>query len=147
MKACAARRHFFARFLPVILVLPAMPAKTAPQIVSQLPPAAAISTVAGGCSYDPIISANGRYVLFASTSANLITGLAGSQMPQDFPAHMNVFLRDRQTGLTLLASVNAAGTAGGNGDSFSSGISSNGQFVVFESTASDLVAGDTNAAS
>jgi len=131
----------------VLLPLAAMPAKTAPQIVSQLPPSAAISTVSGGCSYDPIISANGRYVLFASTSANLISGLAGQPMPQDFPARMNVFLRDRQTGVTTLASVNSTGTAGGNGDSFPSAVSSNGQFVVFESTASDLVAGDTNAAS
>ncbi len=131
----------------VALMLAAMPAKTAPQIVSQLPPSAAISTVSGGCSYDPIISANGRYVLFASTSANLISGLAGQPMPQDFPARMNVFLRDRQTGVTTLASVNSTGTAGGNGDSFPSAISSDGQFVVFESTASDLIAGDTNAVS
>ncbi|HEV7927882.1 MAG TPA: hypothetical protein VGR14_21210 [Verrucomicrobiae bacterium] len=112
-----------------------------------MPPSAVISTVGGGSSYDPIVSPDGRYVLFASTSANLIAGLSGSPMPQDFPAHMDVFLRDRQTGVTVLASVNWAGTAGGNGDSFPSAVSSNGQFVVFESTASNLIAGDTNATS
>ena len=37
-----------------------------------------------------------------------------------------------------------AGNGGGNGDSFPTGISTNGQFALFESRASDLVAGDTN---
>jgi hypothetical protein len=147
MKACAVPSLLVKKIMMAILVLAPMPAMTAPQIVSQLPPSAAISTVGGGCSYDPIVSPDGRYVLFAGTSANLIAGPAGLPMPQGFPARMNVFVRDRQTGVTLLASVNAAGTAGGNGDSFPSALSSNGQFAVFESAASDLIAGDTNAAS
>src|ERR1700691_2148857 len=108
MNTHAAPCFLVARLTFVTLVLAALPAKTAPQIVSQLPPATAISTVGGGCSYNPIVSPDGRYVLFASTSANLISGLAGQPMPQDFPSRMNVFLRDRQTGMTLLASVNAA---------------------------------------
>ena len=40
-----------------------------------------------------------------------------------------------------------AGNGGGNGDSFPTGISTNGQYALFESSASDLVAGDTNNAS
>src|SRR6185437_2636522 len=42
---------------------------------------------------------------------------------------------------------NQSGTGGGNGDSFPTGISTNGQFALFESSASDLVANDTNIAS
>jgi Tol biopolymer transport system component len=60
------------------------------------------------------------------------------------PARMKVFARDRQLQTTVLASPNATGSGGGNGDSFPSGISANGQFVVFESVATDLFAGNTN---
>ena len=135
------------RITAAALVLAALPAMTATQIASQLAPSARISTVGGGCSYDPIVSSDGRYVLFASTSDNLAVGPGGLAMPEAVPAHMNVFLRDRRTGITLLVSVNAAGTAGGNGDSFPCAVSTNGQFAFFESTASDLITGDTNSAS
>jgi hypothetical protein len=128
------------------LFLAALPAMAGTQIASQMPPSAVISTVGGGCSYDPIVSSDGRYVLFASTSDNLVVGPGGVAMPEAVPAHMNVFMRNRQTGITVLVSVNAAGTAGGNGDSFPCAISTNGQFAFFQSAASDLVAGDTNAA-
>jgi Tol biopolymer transport system component len=85
-------------------------------------------------------------VFFASTSDNLVTGPGGLEMPEAVPAHMNAFMRDRQTGVTVLVSVNVVGTAGGNGDSFPCAISTNGQFAFFESSASDLIAGDTNGA-
>ncbi|HUD45679.1 MAG TPA: hypothetical protein VMR33_02560 [Candidatus Baltobacteraceae bacterium] len=130
-----------------MFVLSALQAMSATQIVSQLPPAAVISAVGGGRSYDPIITPDGRYVLFASTSANLVAGSGGPGMPQAVQPRMNVFLRDRQSGITVLVSVNADGTAGGNGDSFPSAISTNGQFAFFESVASDLIAGDNNSAS
>ncbi len=91
-----------------------------------------------------IISRDGRYVLFASTANNLtLTNNNNSVLPRRF----NVFLRDRLASTTTLVSVNMAGNGGGNGDSFPTGISTNGQFALFESSASDLVAGDTNNAS
>ncbi|HYG25045.1 MAG TPA: hypothetical protein VEH04_19935 [Verrucomicrobiae bacterium] len=61
-----------------------------------------------------------------------------------FPPPINVFVRDRVLDTTSLASVHHAGNTGGNGDSLPSGISENGRFVLFESSASDLVTGDTN---
>jgi Tol biopolymer transport system component len=134
------------RILVAALLLTAMPAMTATQIVSQLQPSAAIFAVGGGRSYDPIITPDGRYVLFASTSANLVGGPGGLGIPQPAQPQMNVYVRDRQTGITVLVNVNSAGTAGGNGDSFPSAISSDGQFVAFESAASNLLAGDTNGA-
>jgi Tol biopolymer transport system component len=127
-------------------VLAALPARSATQIASQLLSSARISAVGGGSSYDPIVSSDGRYVIFASTSDNLVVGPGGAAMPEAVLAHVNVFLRDRQTGTTVLVSVNAAGTSGGNGDSFPCAISANGEFAFFQSAASDLIAGDTNAA-
>jgi Tol biopolymer transport system component len=91
-----------------------------------------------------IISQNGRYVLFGSTANNLTpTNNNDSVLPCCF----NVFLRDMLSNTTTLVSANIAGTGGGNGDSFPTGISTNGQFALFESGASDLIANDTNNAS
>src|ERR1035437_840173 len=97
-----------------------------------------------GDSWTPIISPDGRYVLFASTANNLLVITNDTPIPARFPAPLNVFLRDRTNGTTTLVSVNLTGTAGGNGDSLPMGLSTNGLYAVFESSASDLVAGDTN---
>lgn len=93
-----------------------------------------------GPSDDPSISEEGRYVAFASAAPNLV--------PDDAPGPTNVrdvFVRDVALGTTTRVSVNAGG-AQGNGDSRNPSISSDGRFVAFESLASNLVAGDTNAA-
>ncbi|MBE0544767.1 MAG: PD40 domain-containing protein [Verrucomicrobia bacterium] len=97
-----------------------------------------------GDSMVPILSADGRYVLFASTANNLLLATKNSPIPPSFPARLNVFLRDRTNDTTRLVSVNLTGVAGGNGDSLPAAISTNGQFALFESRASDLVPGDTN---
>ncbi len=98
----------------------------------------------GGDSYLPIISPDGRFVLFASTARNLTQIGTNGPAPPRFPARLNVFLEDRTNSSTILISVNVAATGGGNGDSLPSGISTDGRYALFESTASDLVAGDTN---
>ena len=97
-----------------------------------------------GDSWAPIISPDGRYVLFASTANNLVLTSGTNPMPAHFPPSLNVFLRDRTNGTTTLISVNLSGTGGGNGDSLPSAVSTNGRYVLFESSASDLVPGDTN---
>jgi Tol biopolymer transport system component len=107
---------------------------------SSLPAAAS----AGGDSYRPIISPDGRYVLFASTANNLVLNSSNAPCVAMVPARMNVFLRDRTNGTIALVSVNLAGTGGGNGDSIPLALSTNGALALFESTASDLVTGDTN---
>src|SRR2546423_11220086 len=99
-----------------------------------------------GDSFVPVISADGRYVLFASTANNLVTVGNGNSIPALNLPRMNVFLRDRTGNATTLVSVNLSGMGGGNGDSFPVQISTNGQFVLFEGSASDLVANDTNGA-
>jgi Tol biopolymer transport system component len=93
-----------------------------------------------------VVTPDGRFVLFASTAANIALATNGSPLSSRLIPVFNVFLRDRAHGTTTLVSANLSGD-GGNGDSFPSCISSNGQFAVFESAASDLVSGDTNNAS
>jgi Tol biopolymer transport system component len=97
-----------------------------------------------GDSALPIFSQNGRYVLFASTADNLVLTGSNRPIPNIFPAKFNVFLHDRTNGATSLISIDLTGTAGGDDDSLPAGISTNGQYALFESSASNLIAGDTN---
>ncbi len=114
---------------------------TAMQLVSAVGSSFQANKLGGsGDSGLSIISPDGRYVLFASLANNL-TLTNNFNLVQPF--HFNVFLRDNLNHTTALVSVNQNGT-GGNGDSFPTGISTNGQFALFESSASDLVANDTN---
>jgi Tol biopolymer transport system component len=86
-------------------------------------------------SSSPSISANGRFVAFASDASNLVGG--------DSNGYSDVFVRDRKTHRTVRVSVSSHGTQG-NIDSGSPSISANGRFVVFESDDSNLVGGDRN---
>ena len=92
-------------------------------------------TGGGARSLDPAISADGRYVVFASYASNLVSG--------DTNGNPDSFVHDRQTGETRRVSVASDGTEG-NGDSFDPAISADGRYVVFASYASNLVSGDTN---
>jgi Tol biopolymer transport system component len=56
---------------------------------------------------------------------------------------VDVFVHDRQTGVTKRVSVAFDGTQG-NGLSWMPSISGDGRFVAFASDASNLVPGDTN---
>jgi len=92
---------------------------------------------ANGNSYDPVISANGRYVAFESEATNLVAG--------DTNGLSDIFVYDRQTETTTRVSVSSSGTQG-NGTSAMADISGDGRYVAFASGASNLVAGDTNIA-
>lgn len=108
--------------------------------VSALAPAAG----GGGDSVAPILSPDGRYVLFTSVANNLSVTSSNTPYRAASGPRLNVFLRDRTNATTTLVSLNALGTGGGNGDSIGKNVSTNGQYALFESAASDLVAGDTN---
>lgn len=112
------------------------------RVASDSPPAAGAS----GDSCLPLLSPDGRFVLFASTANDLLLGTNGLPLPATIPARLNVFLRDRQQQTVTLVSANLAGTGGGNGDSLPLALSTKGQFALFESSASNLVPGDTNGA-
>ena len=97
----------------------------------------------GGNSYAPILSADGRFVLFASTANNLL--LISNNVAVSLPnTALNVYLRDRANRAVKLVSMNFSGTGGGNSDSLPTGLSSDGRYALFESRASDLVRDDTN---
>src|SRR5207249_9937543 len=57
----------------------------------------------------------------------------------------DVFVRDRQTGMTARVSVASDGTQANNVSSYPA-LSADGRFVAFQSDATNLVAGDTNGA-
>ena len=91
---------------------------------------------ANDASFGPLaISANGRYVAFASIASNLVAG--------DTNNEADLFVRDRRTGSTERVSVDGAGGQA-NGGSFFPAISASGRYLAFYSFASNLVAGDTN---
>lgn len=114
------------------------------QLVSAPEPTQHAASGGNGDSWAPIISPDGRYVVFGSTANNLLLLSNAVTMPDRFPAVLNVFLRDRTKQTTTLVSANLLGDGGGNGDSLPLAVSTNGQYVLFESTASDLVPMDNN---
>jgi Tol biopolymer transport system component len=93
---------------------------------------------ATGSSRAPSITADGRWVVFASDAPNLVPG--------DANAAPDVFVRDRQTGRTGRVSVDQAGGEA-NGPSVMPVISRDGRVVAFTSAASDLVPSDGNGVS
>ena len=87
---------------------------------------------ANSASQDPSISADGRYVAFASMANNLVSG--------DTNGLPDVFVRDRQAGTTERVSLTSGGVQSiGTGGCFSPAISADGRYVAFVSLASDLV--------
>jgi Tol biopolymer transport system component len=83
-------------------------------------------------SFSPSISRDGRYVVFASGAGNLLDTPV-------LPGTFRVFLRDREKRVTRMLSTNASGEPA-NGTSGNPAISADGTVVVFESTATDLIA-------
>jgi uncharacterized repeat protein (TIGR01451 family) len=81
------------------------------------------------------ISADGRWVAFSSFATNLVPG--------DTNGHFDVFIHDRETGLTELVSVSSS-EAQGDAPSTTPSVSGDGQLVAFLSGATNLVPGDTN---
>jgi sugar lactone lactonase YvrE/Tol biopolymer transport system component len=102
-------------------------------LASVAPPSVA---AAAGSSADASVSADGRYVAYESTATNLVADQASGAITS------NVFLFDRLNQTTTLVSQDAANPkAGGNADSFSAVLSSNGHFLYYLSRATDLVSG------
>jgi hypothetical protein len=86
---------------------------------------------ANGPSGSPSLSADGRFVAFASTATNLD--------PADTTADADIYLRDLESATTVLVS-RASGADGAKGDaqSLDPAISADGRFVAFTSQASNL---------
>lgn len=90
-------------------------------------------------SFDPALSRDGSLVVFGSTFTNLVPG--------DTNDVADIFVYDRTTKVMERVSVDSLG-AQADGWSGNPGISADGRYVIFESTASNLVGAgnDTNGA-
>ncbi len=84
----------------------------------------------------PAISRDGRFVLFRSLASNLVSG--------DAKNANDYFVHDRLSGITEQVNIASDGSApGATTAATPGGLSDNGRFVVFASSA-NLVPGDTN---
>jgi Tol biopolymer transport system component len=86
-------------------------------------------------SFEPAVSGNGRFVAFRSSASNLVAG--------DTNGVADIFVHDRSSGSIERVTVSSAGVQG-NGTCTRAALSTDGRFVAFSSSASNLVAGDTN---
>ena len=91
---------------------------------------------ANASSADPALSADGRFVLFTSTSSNLVPG---------DDANDDLFRFDRDTASVVRANLPRATRI--RGSLQPGGISADGRYATFSTTDGSLVAGDTNGAS
>ena len=107
-----------------------------PQRISVAGTPGYIGTVQGGPVESRSISADGRYVAFIAPTRNFVPGSAAAN-------RRNAFVIDRQTRVVENVSVGIGGALA-NADTTSANISADGRYVAFISTASNLVAGDTN---
>jgi len=90
---------------------------------------------AHGDSTDPSLSGDGRFVAFASTAADLITG--------DGNGTQDIFVHDQQLGTTVRISLAPDGSEV-HGDSSEPSFSLDGTHVAFSTTAADILPGDGN---
>ena len=79
------------------------------------------------------ITPDGRYVVFESFATNL----AGS----DTNENSDIFLHDRQTGITEMVSVASSGVQGDDASSYPE-ISNNGRFITFSSVSRNIATPD-----
>lgn len=90
--------------------------------------------LANGDSFNPMVSADGRFVVFESIANNLVAN--------DTNGQTDIFVRDLLLNTTTRVSVSSAGLQA-NGSSFSPSISGNGRYVAFHSNARNLAASNT----
>jgi Tol biopolymer transport system component len=93
-------------------------------------------------SRSPMLSGDGRFVVFRSGASDLVPGQIDTNGAQD------VFLYDRvKDSIRLVSHTSASTVTAANGGSFwDPAISRDGRFVAFASEAGDLVAGQTGPA-
>ncbi len=92
---------------------------------------------ANGESSFPDTNANGRYVVYMSKGTNLVS-------PDGNGAQQDIFVKDMQTGTTIIANVASTGAAASGGSSSRPDLSDDGSLVAYSSDATNLVPGDSN---
>ncbi len=86
-------------------------------------------------SISAVISADGRFIAFESNASNLVAA--------DTNGTSDIFVHDRLSNITSMASINSTGDRA-NRSSFKPSISADGRLVAFDSLADNLAAADTN---
>jgi Tol biopolymer transport system component len=109
-----------------------------------------VSVTSGGAqvkwhSVYPSLSADGRFVAFDSDGGSHRPDVGPNLVPGDTNGTWDVFVHDRQTATIERVSVSSTG-AQGNSVSMLPAISGDGRYVAYVSSATNLVAGDTNGA-
>jgi hypothetical protein len=89
-----------------------------------------------GRSDSPDISADGRFVVYESGAADIV--------PSDNNSVKDIFLYDRQNGITTLLSASSSGQGTANFESNNPRFTGNGQTVAFQSWAWDMTENDFN---
>lgn len=113
-----------------------------------LVPIGGVASIAGaldvvppdGPSGEPAVSADGRWVAFVSEASNLLGGDAAA----DTNGVSDVFLVDTESGTIRI--VSRAGGVSADGPSVDPDISADGRYVVFETSATNLLPTDANGA-
>jgi Tol biopolymer transport system component len=119
----------FLLFLPALSILQASPALSAQTIMVSISTG---GTQANDSCYETSVSSGGKLVSFHTRASNLAGG--------DSDGDNDVYVRDVAGAETKRASP-------AEGNSRSSVVSGDGRFIAFESSAPDLVTGDTNLSS
>lgn len=95
-----------------------------------------LGTDTNGNSFAPRLSETGQYVVFRSEASDVVTN--------DTNAMIDVFVADRVAADTARVSVRSTGLQS-TGNSLSSALNNNANFVAFLTSATDLATADTNA--
>lgn len=141
----------FLLYAALILIAPAA-GRAAGERIELISKSNASTGSPSGLSTLGQISADGRYVVFASPASDVIPGqIDRPYQPEDplTPGSWDIFLRDRATGKTILVShaSSSAVTGGtiGNGDDncILPAISADGRYVAYVSRRQNLVPGQT----
>lgn len=112
-------------------IVPALQAQTTVERVS----VTSAGQEGNGPSYAIELSDDARFTLFTSDATNLVPG--------DTNGVADAFVRDRQLGSTERVTVGAGGIQA-NGTTTGASLSGDGRYACFSSSATNLVAGDSN---
>jgi hypothetical protein len=98
-----------------------------------------ISDTAAGNSSHISMSQDGKYEVFSNTAANLV-----ANETKDLNSSGEIFLLNRDTQqVTLISHAAGASTTTSNGNNFNPVISADGLWIAWDSTASNLITGET----
>ena len=102
--------------------------------------AGSLTTTSSGGAGTPVISADGRFVAFASGATDLVDGI------ENLGGHTNIFLYQVSSGqITLISHSAAAMNVAADSDAIKPAINADGSVIAFSSEAGNLVAGQTSA--